>query len=278
MNFQLDLRNLPDDALFQILFFLIPYPLFALRFCVSCKEMRRAARSSIASLSPHFKEWSRLGMTQSPCLILKKKRRVTRWLCSHLAFHEFLRTLILEETYVGDEGTGRLAEALLPHASLKTLVLSEADIGDEGARRVGDFLRRNRSLLLLNVERNAFGLGGLSFLAKGVRESSSLTYLDASMNKIGDEGARILSSSIGGLQKLVLFGNEIRDQGASCIAKALIGSALQELDLSSNQIGDAGCDSLLACLSPNVRRISLLRNRASEECRVSLMMSGRCVA
>src|SRR3989338_11135644 len=65
-----------------------------------------------------------------------------------------LTTLNHYENQAGDEGAGRLSEALAINSTLKTLNLSNNDVGDEGARRLAEALATNSTLTTLDLEGN----------------------------------------------------------------------------------------------------------------------------
>jgi hypothetical protein len=77
-----------------------------------------------------------------------------------------------------------------------------------------------------------------------------LRTLDLSTNEIGDTGCRTLADRVcqhASLESLSLQNNRITDKGASLLAQAVLRKAtssrkgLKTVNLSNNQIGDAGC-------------------------------------
>ena len=79
---------------------------------------------------------------------------------------------------MGDEGVGRLAEALTTNSTLTTLVLRGNEMGAAGAGRLAEALAINSTLANLNLGYNKFGAAGARRLAEALATNSSLTTLD----------------------------------------------------------------------------------------------------
>ena len=114
-------------------------------------------------------------------------------------------------------------------------------------------------LEVLNLSINRFGAEGMHALLKELGHGSlpGLTCLDLTGNCCGSAGAAALAATLqcGALPKLAalkLGRNMIGDQGLVALAPALRRlSALKEIHLYSNGIGDEGVEALLANLGPN---------------------------
>ncbi len=107
---------------------------------------------------------------------------------------------------------------------------------------LGDALRMNRGVHELDLEYfYAFSSHlGMVALFSGLWENKSLQRLTLNWNKVGDDGAKLLAKAL--LQKK---------------------NALEELDLSNCDIGDAGTQAIMAALRTNRRlvRLDLANNR-----------------
>ena len=97
---------------------------------------------------------------------------------------------------MGDEGAGRLADALATNSSLTTLNLGCNEIGDKGAGRLGEVLTTNSTLTTLDLSSNQVGDEGAGRLAEALPSNSTLTTLDLSWNQLGDEGAGWLAEAL----------------------------------------------------------------------------------
>ena len=99
----------------------------------------------------------------------------------------------------------------------------------------------------------------------------TLRYLDLSFNQISDEGATALGRALKGnmtLQQLNLGRNQISDEGANALGRALKGNTtLKELYLHDNQISDEGGMALAHALKANttLQLLYLGDNQISDE-------------
>ncbi|KAF2285372.1 hypothetical protein GH714_003277 [Hevea brasiliensis] len=131
--------------------------------------------------------------------------------CTHL------KKLDLRDNMFGAEARVALSKALSKHAGLNEVYLSYLNLEDEGAVA----------------------------LANSLKESApTLEVLDMAGNDIRAEAAPALSACIAvkqNLRKLNLAENELKDEGAIQISKALEEGHLQlnEVDMSNNSIGRA---------------------------------------
>jgi Ran GTPase-activating protein (RanGAP) involved in mRNA processing and transport len=129
---------------------------------------------------------------------------------------------------------------------LRTLSLADNPIGPGGAAAfcAGSRLDRLRELNLANC-----GLGAAGAAAVADAESLvHLTDLDLAFNDIGDDGAAVLG---GPWRRLSLRGNRIGPGGAVALASATF-DRLDELDLSSNPLGDVPFDGFPRLTSLNL--------------------------
>src|SRR3989338_8396920 len=84
-----------------------------------------------------------------------------------------LTALYLCSNEVGDEGAGRLAEALTTNSTLTTLDLEENRVGDEGAGRLAEALVTNSTLTTLYLGSNQVGDEGAGRLAQALVTNST---------------------------------------------------------------------------------------------------------
>jgi NLR family CARD domain-containing protein 3 len=178
-----------------------------------------------------------------------------------------LTKLSLAWNELGEEGTKAICEALKQNKTLKELDLSGRDNigGEAGAEHVADMLGVNDGLTRVDVNQNNMAGGGAVQLAAAVlgnfkieifnkipikeMRANSLTELDLNGKDVGVEGGMVIAGLIpvmGGLTKLSLAQNMLREEGTKAICEALEqNTSLKELDIcgssyDSNIRGSAG--------------------------------------
>ncbi len=156
----------------------------------------------------------------------------------------------------------RSGEALsIPHLcgvsfrpTLKTLVLSELRLGDNGMSALarGDVWLRLRTLVL---DRNRFGDPGWSDWVRG-RRTPELRALSAKQNYLTDRGAMRLAESplSQTLEWIDLRGNRIGRKGALTLARALVEGPLKLLYLQGNPLTDSDTQAVRSILGDRVDR------------------------
>ena len=204
----------------------------------SCKELREA----------EVVRWNRKGLSVDDLALLGTLGSVL----------PALDSLGLHEPAAGPDGVQRLAEKLGAGAlpAVTFLSLDSTHVGDAGASALAAALGRGALPRLKNLYlvRTALGDAGLVALAPALRRLPALEDLDLAGNPFGNEGLAALVApppppagapppTTGGLTKL------------------------KELNLSSIQITDAGCDALAAALVcgalPALGTLFLFGTRAS---------------
>ncbi|EGD74053.1 hypothetical protein PTSG_05745 [Salpingoeca rosetta] len=131
--------------------------------------------------------------------------------------------------------------ALAENRDVRKVELADNAFGDEGVQKVmGALLQRELDLYSLELEHNDITDAGLEAVVEFLRKSSAL-------------------------RKLKLGHNALTDAGASLLAEAL-PNQLHELDLSFNNIGDAGLLSLLHAASTTMlRELELEHNAVTDQ-------------
>jgi serine/threonine protein kinase/hemoglobin-like flavoprotein/Ran GTPase-activating protein (RanGAP) involved in mRNA processing and transport len=181
-----------------------------------------------------------------------------------------LQRIDLSRNPLGQDGAGALAEAL-PRMRVSSLAVRRCELGGDGLCWI---VRAGEGRLSeLEAAENALGADGVELLAM-LPELASVRVLELSANALGARGAARLGISpfLSGLKRLVLDSNELEDGGVAALARsadamplldqlslgdnrvrapgvaALSESALTArlalLDLSYNELGDAGTDAL----------------------------------
>lgn len=176
-------------------------------------------------------------------------------------------------TRIGSEGGVALARALCSCTHMKKLDLRDNMFGVEAGIALGNALSLFTGLTevylsYLNVEDE-----GAKALANALQESApSLEVLEMAGNDITSQVASTLAACLAAkqyLKKLCLAENELKDEGALLIAKALGEGHEQliEVDLSSNSIRRAGARVLAQAVvhKPGFKLLNINGNFISDE-------------
>lgn len=161
--------------------------------------------------------------------IVAEGNNITRIGAAILA-HAKLTKLVLDATYIGDDGAALLAKS----STLSDLSIRAASIGDKGATA----LAKNQILEKLDLSCNAIGDEGIAALAKN--NSLKKLVIWASYTSIGPNGMKAFDNNTS-LTELDVSGNKIGDEGVSTFYK---NNTLKTLDISNNNIGSPGAISL----------------------------------
>ncbi|KAL9239231.1 hypothetical protein vseg_013571 [Gypsophila vaccaria] len=176
-------------------------------------------------------------------------------------------------TRVGAEGGIKLAESLAECTHLRKLDIRDNMFGVEAGLTLSKTLHKlvyiaEIYLSYLNLEDK-----GAEALSVALKESApSLEILDMAGNEITVKGASFLASCIASKQfltKLNLAENELKDDGAVLIAKALEEGhgQLSEVDMSCNLIRNAGARQLAyaVCKKPGFKMLNINGNYLSDD-------------
>ncbi|KAI9349264.1 hypothetical protein DFJ73DRAFT_409939 [Zopfochytrium polystomum] len=167
------------------------------------------------------------------------------------------RTLVhlnLANNRLGLQSGVELAEMLAFNACLKTLILTGNLLGDKEAAHLADGIKQNTTLQVLNLSRNRIGDLGAIALGAGLVSNDSLRELDLTWNEIRARGFAGFFSHLkenGGLARLSIQENGIGDSTQAIGAYLVKTNAIQQLNLSNAQIGDAGLVAIAKGLEQN---------------------------
>lgn len=181
-----------------------------------------------------------------------------------------LTTLDLKNNGIGSENAIQLFRLLYEHCKhLVYIDVSDNNLEDESMEAVPPLLT-DRSLEVLVLSNNHLTSCGVVELNKGVEKNSSLTELALGGNELGNMGVLALAQtalSHPSLSVLDLRNNHIGDYGAVCLAYEMENrqttSALLQLNLANNDIGDEGLEAIseaLRCSASRLVRLDLGRN------------------
>ncbi|GMH36328.1 hypothetical protein BSKO_04196 [Bryopsis sp. KO-2023] len=150
-----------------------------------------------------------------------------------------LSVLVLDHNNLGDAGVEVLAAGLERAASLKSVSLAYCGIGPAGALRIAATMTGGQApkYEALNLQGNPLGGKGLENLCEGVKLCPSLKSLNLSSIGVTDA----------------------EKAGVEALVKALaVNASIIDVDFSSNDIGDRGCDLFVPLLAV-AKHIKVLR-------------------
>ncbi|XP_044526926.1 NACHT, LRR and PYD domains-containing protein 12-like [Gracilinanus agilis] len=218
--------------------------------------------------------------------------------CEHLAAalstNRSLVELALYRNALGERGVRLLCQGLRhPNCQLQNLRLKRCRISSAACQDISSALMTNQNLIRLDLSRNILGATGVRLLCEGLRHpkcrlqmlqlrrcqvdgeacqelskvlstSQHLTELDLTGNALGDLGLQFLcpglSHSACKLQTLWLKICHLTPAACQNLSSVLSTSQnLTELDLSLNDLGDAGVKSLCEGLCHSKSQLQTLR-------------------
>ena len=162
-----------------------------------------------------------------------------------LAAHNIHR-LDISQNRLGTKGGTALASVLTSSSwpALRTLIVNDCAVGDQGARAMCIALEVHYRLEELRLRGNGIGSIGASALA-ALLEVTNAVIIDLSWNNLSGKGALSLVTNIGpnySLRECYLSHNGIDDHAAkSMLAELTTNSKLRVLDVSYNHITEQSC-------------------------------------
>jgi len=166
------------------------------------------------------------------------------------------RMLDLKWNLIGLLGVQSLGTALSTNTTLTSVNLEGNEITEEGAVAMAESLSSNTTLRIFEIKDNSIGDEGVSALSKGLGKTG-LIHLDVTSNNITSAGAEQLAQHFlsvadgpSTLETIIINNNPIGDQGATSIAKALVGNnSLKSLQLRNCSIDEDGILALIGTLT-----------------------------
>ncbi|XP_046871438.1 NACHT, LRR and PYD domains-containing protein 12-like isoform X2 [Hypomesus transpacificus] len=174
------------------------------------------------------------------------------------------KTALLNDCNLSERCCEALASAL-PSSELTELDLSYNNLGDSGMKLLsaglGNPLCKLETLRLSGCHITEEGCASMGSVLKS---NSSLRQLDLSNNDLKDAGMKLLSAGLGNplckLETLRLSGCHITEEGCASLGSVLkSASFLRQLDLSNNDLKDAGMKLLSAGLGNPLCKLETLR-------------------
>ncbi|XP_062313781.1 NACHT, LRR and PYD domains-containing protein 12-like isoform X2 [Osmerus eperlanus] len=176
-----------------------------------------------------------------------------------------LETLRLSGCHITEEGCASLSSALNSTSFLRQLELSNNDLKDAGMKLLsaglGNPLCKLDTLRLSGCHITEEGCASMS---SALKSTSFLRQLDLNNNDLKDAGMKLLSAGLGNplckLETLRLSGCHITEEGCASLSSALNSTSfLRQLELSNNDLKDAGMKLLSAGLGNPLCKLDTLR-------------------
>lgn len=211
--------------------------------------------------------------------------------------HLVIRSCHLD--YGSSETFAKLSPFFEHNTNLHSIEIKDCDIGDAGTRDLASALSKRcnkESLQRINLLGNLAGDDSATELVEVLAGYSNLEDISLKENNIGSKACLALSAMLSNpnskLKRLVLEDNSLDDDAVTFLADALTknttlkalnlasnhcvkpsgwraffaclknpNSAIEELDISLNNISDEGINALGSCLANNKKLIALELNR-----------------
>ncbi|XWS31582.1 hypothetical protein CRYUN_Cryun23aG0088700 [Craigia yunnanensis] len=164
--------------------------------------------------------------------------------CTHL------KKLDLRDNMFGVEAGVALSKALSLFADLTEIYLSYLNLEDEGAEALANVLKESApSLEVLEMAGNDITAKGAASLVSCIASKQFLTKLNLSENELKDEGAILIGKALeeghGQLNEVDMSTNAIRRAGARLLAQVVVTKpGFKLLNINGNFISDEGIDEV----------------------------------
>lgn len=163
--------------------------------------------------------------------------------CTHL------KKLDLQDNMFGVESGIALSKALSKHSDLREVYLRYLNLENEGTIAIVNVLKESApSLEVLEMAGNYITAKAAPALAACIESKTLLTKLILSENELKDEGAIQISKALEGLSQLIevdMNTNLIRRAGARLLAQTVVQKpGFKLLNINGNYISDEGIDEV----------------------------------
>lgn len=192
-------------------------------------------------------------------------------LAKALEGNKALKRLIVGSHGLGLESYRAFSQLFCTNYHITDFSLSWSSMGNLGSTSFGMALPSMRGLAHLTFSNCDVGSEGAISICLGLTENKSLKKLDLKDNLICFRSGRAFSSMLAineTLTSLILDGNELEDEGATCLLQGLSQNrVLEELSLNRTSIGDASAISvgeIMEAKTSALRKIHLSDNLISD--------------
>lgn len=155
-----------------------------------------------------------------------------------------LRVLQFHNNMTGDEGALAISEVVKRSPLLEDFRCSSTRIGTEGGVALSKALETCTHLKKLDLRDNMFGVEGGLALSKALSKHSELSEVYLSYLNLEDEGSiaivNVLKETTPSLEVLEMAGNDITAEAAPVIAACIAAKQITKLNLAENELKDEG--------------------------------------
>ncbi|KAK9288867.1 hypothetical protein L1049_017333 [Liquidambar formosana] len=168
-----------------------------------------------------------------------------RAVCELIPSTEKLRVLHFHNNMTGDEGALAISEVVKRSPLLEDFRCSSTRVGSEGGVALSEALETCTHLKKLDLRDNMFGVEAGVALSKALSKHADLTEAYLSYLNLEDEGAiaiaNVLKESAPSLEVLEMAGNDITADAAPALAACIsVKQLLTKLNLAENELKDEG--------------------------------------
>ncbi|GMJ01139.1 RAN GTPase activating protein 1, RAN GTPASE-ACTIVATING PROTEIN 1 [Hibiscus trionum] len=158
---------------------------------------------------------------------------------------EKLKVLQFHNNMTGDEGAIAISEIVKRSHALEDFRCSSTRVGEDGGVALAEALKTCTHLKKLDLRDNMFGVEVGVALSKALSLFSDLTEIYLSYLNLEDDGAEalanVLKESAPSLEVLEMAGNDITAKGAASLAACIASKqSLTKINLSENELKDEG--------------------------------------
>ncbi|GMN48795.1 hypothetical protein TIFTF001_017963 [Ficus carica] len=158
---------------------------------------------------------------------------------------EKLRVLHFHNNMTGDEGAVAISEMLKRSLVLEDFRCSSTRVGSEGGVALAEALGNCTKLKKIDLRDNMFGVEAGLALSKALLTFPDLTEIYLSYLNLEDEGAETLANALKdsapSLEVLEMAGNDITKKSAAALATCIAAKQfLTKLNLAENELKDEG--------------------------------------
>lgn len=158
---------------------------------------------------------------------------------------EKLRVLHFHNNMTGDEGAVAISEMLKRSLVLEDFRCSSTRVGSEGGVALAEALGNCTKLKKIDLRDNMFGVEAGLALSKALLTFPDLTEIYLSYLNLEDEGAEALANALKdsapSLEVLEMAGNDITKKSAAALATCIAAKQfLTKLNLAENELKDEG--------------------------------------
>lgn len=207
-------------------------------------------------------------------------------LCEMIPSAEKLKVLHFHNNMTGDEGAVALSELLMRSPRLEDFRCSSARVGIAGGITMSESLETCTGLKKLDLRDNLFGFEAGIVLSRTLEKLPGITELYLSYLNLEDEGSTAifdaLKQSVPCLEVLEIAGNEITEKSAFSVADFLSSKEfLKKINLSENELRDEGAVLIGRALegsNPQLRELDLSSNelrRVGARCLAQAIVSNK---